>query len=309
MAFTYPPAAPSFDGDSLKIHRFLQNPTLVAKRVQDLLQRRYIADVLLSQRLSVQGGAVVYESGEPLGTDEHPRAVAPGSEFPLVSLGSGTPSVARTTKWGQDAEVTDEAIKRLGINPVNRGLTKLANQNVMHVDGLAMSAISSAVTTTKALPSVVKDMTAEQILTEVLTAKAQIVNLEEGYDPNTVALDAMSYAFIKAKFIAAGYLPREGAANAIKTGDFPTVEGMLWLPTPHGVPGEIVVADTEQLGGMADEDLGSPGYVRSSAPGTAPVEVKTIRKDENDMYRMRARRVTVPVVLEPRAALRLTGAV
>lgn len=308
MAYTYPPAAPSYDGDVLKVHRFLANPTLVAKRIQTLLQRRYIADVLLSQRLQVQGGAIVYETGEPLGTEEHPRAVAPGAEYSLVSIGGGTPSVARTTKWGQDAEVTDEAIKRLGVNPVNRGLTKLANQNVMRVDSLALSAISSAVTTTRALPTLVKDMTAEQILTEVLTAKAQVVDLEEGYDPDTVALDAMSYAFIKAKFIAAGYLPREGPANAIASGDFPKVEGMTWLPSPHGVPGEITVVDTEQLGGMADEDLGSPGYVRSSAPGTNPVEVKTIRDDDTDKYRMRARRVTVPVVLEPMAAIRLTGA-
>lgn len=308
MAYTYPPAAPSFDGDSLKIHRFLQNPTLVARRVQTLLTRRYIADVLLSQRLAVQGGAVVYESGEPIGTGEHPRAVAPGAEYPLVTLGSGTPSVARTTKWGQDAEVTDEAIKRLGVNPVNRGLTKLANQNVMHVDGLALSAIASAVTTTKALPAKVSEMTAEQLLTEVLTARAQVTGLEEGYDPNLVALDDMSYAFAKAKFIAAGYLPREGAANAITTGDFPKIEGMTWLPSPHALPGQILIADGEQLGGMADEDLGSPGYVRSTAPGTAPVEVKTLRKDETDKYRIRARRVTVPVILEPRAGIRLTGA-
>lgn len=305
--YTYPVGAPSYDGDTQKIHRFLSSPTQVAKRLQTLLDRKYVADLLLPQTFKVEGGAVVYETGEPLGTNAPPRAVAPGAEYPLVSVGGGTPSVAKTTKWGQDAEVTDESIKRLKINPVNRALLKLANQNVMHVDGLALSAVSSAVTRTKALGGSLAGLDAEQILTTALTAAAELVKLERGIAPNVAVVDPIAYAVIKAKFLAAGYLPREGAANALTTGDFPNVEGMVWVPSPHGITGEMIIADTTQLGGMADEDLGSPGYVRSSTPGTAPVEVKTMREDENDMYRLRARRVTVPVVLESDAAIRITG--
>ncbi|MEV5394492.1 hypothetical protein AB0K56_29615, partial [Nocardia farcinica] len=93
----------------------------------------------------------------------------------------------------------------------------------------------------------------------------------------------------------------------IYTGDFPQIAGLRFLPTPNlPVTGAAIVADTTQLGGMADEKLGGPGYV--SAGGSIPgVEVKTIRDDENDKYRLRSRRVTVPVVLEPRAAWKITG--
>ena len=65
--------------------------------------------------------------------------------------------------------------------------------------------------------------------------------------------------------------------------------------------------DSDQLGGMADEDLGGPGYVSAAGEGTAAVQVKVMRKDEEDKYRLRARRVTVPVVLEPGAARKITG--
>jgi hypothetical protein len=58
------------------------------------------------------------------------------------------------------------------------------------------------------------------------------------------------------------------------------------------------VLDSSQLGGMADEDLGGPGYVRAGGVG---VETKSIRDDDNDQNRIRARRVTVPIVLEPTA--------
>lgn len=308
MTTKYPPAAPTYSGDSLTIHRFLQNPAAVAARLRNILQQRYIADALLTARLDVQGGAITWESGEPLTTKEAPRAVAPGAEYPLVQIGDGTPQLAKTTKWGQDAEVTDEAIKRLKRNPVDRAFTKLANQNVKTVDSLALSVISSAVTSTRAASALWANATAEQILTDVMLAKADVTSLGEGFDPKVVALDDLTYAIAKAKFIAAGYLPREGAANAIATGDFPRVEGMTWLPSPNAQASTVLLADTDVLGGMADEELGGPGYVSASGPGTASVEVKSIRDDDNDQYRLRARRVTVPVVLEPLAAIEITGA-
>lgn len=309
MGYIYPPPAPTFSGDTLQIHRFLQTPAQVARRVQTLLMQRYIADVLLSQRLRVAGGAITYESGEPLGTEENPRAVAPGSEYSLVKIGEGTPSVAKTTKWGQDTEVTDESIARQLMSPVNRALGKLANQNVSHVDSVALSAIATAVTATQAATAqwTLAGTDAEVILTDALTARANLIKLNLGFDPNAVVLDDLTYAVVKAKFIAAGYLPREGSANAIASGDFPNVEGMVWMPTSNGFANTALIADRDQLGGMADEDLQSPGYAKASAPGTTGVEVKSIRKDDEDKYRLRARRVTVPVILEPAAARKITG--
>lgn len=301
--YTYPPAAPTLTGNSLEIHRLLQNPTLIARRLRTLLEQRYISDALLKGRFQVAGGAITYETGEPIGTDEHPRAVAPGGEYPLVNLSGGPASLAKTTKWGQDALVTDEAIKRLQRNPVDRAFTKLANQSVKNVDEVSLSAIASAVTTVTNMGAALAAADAEQILTAFMTAKAEIIALNEGYMPDTVALDDISHAVIMAKFIAAGYLPREAANGPIVSGDFPDLQGLTWLATPNiPVANTGLIADTEQLGGMADEELGGPGYVKVDGVG---VETKSIRDDEEDGYRLRARRVTVPVVLEPAAARRV----
>lgn len=307
MGVTYPAPAPSFNGDTLQIHRFLKDPGQVARRVRTLLDRRYIADALLKQRLQVVGGAITWESGDPIGTADAPRAVAPGAEYPLVSLTGGTPSVARTTKWGQDTEITDEAIARQKLQPVNTALRKLANQNVITVDSLTLSAVTTAITQTYAASALWAGATAEQILTDALRARATITSLGEGYDPDTVVLDDLTFASVKAKFIAAGYLPREDG-QALSGSAFPQVEGMVWLNTPNAPANTVIIADTEQLGGMADEDLQSPGYAAAAEPGTTGVEVKVIRDDEDDKYRARARRVTVPVVLEPQAGIRITGA-
>ncbi|MCB9377097.1 MAG: hypothetical protein H6515_14675 [Microthrixaceae bacterium] len=302
MPYTYPPSGPTLSGDAVTIHRMLANPTLVARRLRTLLEQRYIADAILKGRFQVFGGAIAYETGEPIGTAENPRAVAPGAEYPLVKLADGTLSIARTTKWGQDTEVTDEAIKRLLRSPVDRAFSRLANQSVKYVDGLAMSAVTTAVTATQNLGAALAAASADQILTAFLTGKANVIALNEGFDPDMVVLDDVSWAIVMAKFTAAGYLPRESGSTPILTGDFPQVMGMTWLATPNGVANTALVLDSEQLGGMADEDLGGPGYTKIDGIG---VETKSIRDDENDKYRLRARRVTVPVVLEPAAARKI----
>lgn len=303
--YTYPAPAPTFSGDVLQIHRLLKDPRLLARRLRTLLEQRYVSDALLKGRFIAEGGSITYESGESIFSGENPRAVAPGAGYPLVSLAGGPASVAKTTKWGQDTEIYDEAIARLKRNPVDRGLTKLANQNVKYVDSVTMSAVTSAVTNTANLGAAIASATAEQILTAFLTARANIRALNEGYEPDTVVMDDLSHAITMAKFIAAGYLPREAKDNQLMTGEFPQFEGFVWLATPNGIANTALVADTDQLGGMADEDLQSPGYVKADGIG---VEVKTSRlegSDDRDGYRLRARRVTVPVILEPNSARKI----
>lgn len=305
MSTTYPPAAPTISGDNVTISRFLQSPTLVARRLRTLLEQRYIADALLSGRFTANGGAVQYESGESIFAGEDPRAVPPGSEYPLVMLGNGTASLAKTVKWGQDALVTDESIARQQMNPVNRALTKLANQNVKYVDSVALAAVASAVTATQAAAATWATATAAQILNDALQARAAILALNEGYDPDTVVVDDARWAYAMSAFVAAGYTPREGNNSPALTGEFPTIAGMRWLSTPNlPTTGQALVLDSTQLGGMADEDLGGPGYVNAGGIG---VQAKTMRDDEDDQWRLRARRVTVPVVTEPAAARKIAG--
>jgi len=306
MAYTYPPAAPTLSGDVESINRFLKSPTLVQRRLRSLAEQRYIADAILTGRFTAEGGAILYETGEEITADEAPRAVAPGSEYPLVGLSTGTASLAKTVKWGQDALITDESIARRGMNPVNRALTKLVNENVAHVDSVALSAVASAVTQSTNAAADWSTATAAQILKDALLAKANVVALNQGYDPDVIVVDDINHAHALAAFVSAGYFARESNSdNPALTGDFPVVGGLLWLPSPNVVAADTaVVLDSEQLGGMADEQLGGPGYAGS---GPAGVESKVIRDDDNDQWKLRARRVTVPVVLEPAAAWKIAA--
>lgn len=306
MAYTYPAPSPTLSGDIESISRFLNSPTLIARRLRTLAEQRYIADSLLTGRFQVQGGAVLYETGETIFTQDNPRAVAPGAEYPLTSAATGTASMAKTVKWGQDTVITDESIARQRMQPVNKAFTKLVNQNVKYVDSVALSAIASAVTATQAAGASWSTATAKQILTDVATAKASILALNQGYDPDTVVLDDTTWAYAFAAFTSGGFLPRESdAANPLVTGSFPVIDGMRFLASPNlPTAGTVLVVDSQMLGGMADEDLGGPGYASAGGVG---VQAKTIRDDEDDAYRLRMRRVTVPIVVEPAAGRKITG--
>lgn len=307
MPYTYPPSGPTITGDLVSISRFLNNPTLVARRVRTLADQRYIADAILTGRYDGTGGAVEFETSDPLDSGEDPRAVNPGMEYPLVSPATGLASIARTVKWGQDALITDESVARRRGQPVDRALQKLVNRNVSYVDSVALAAVATAVTANAAgVNPLWSTATAAEILTDVALAKANILALNQGFTPDTVVVDDLHFAYAMAAFATAGLTARErDASNPILTGEFPVILGMRWLATPNiATAGTALVCDSTQLGGMADEDLGGPGYVNAGGVG---VQVKTMREDENDQWRVRARRVTVPVVQEPAAGRWITG--
>jgi hypothetical protein len=306
MPLLYPAASPTLAGDVLTINRFLNSPASVARRLRTIAEQRFIADAILTARLPVGGGAIEYETDEGIYADRNVGAIAPGAEYPLTTVGTGTASIASTVKWGEDTLVTDEAIKRQRMSPVERAMVKMVNQLVKHVDGIATSAVATAVSASQAAAAPWATATAEQIITDITTAVANIRSLNMGYEPDTVILDDLRWAYTMSKFIAAGLTPRESASTPLLTGEYPTILGLRYLATPNlPTAGQAIVLDSNNLGGMADEDLESPGYVRGQ--DGVGVEAKTMREDKNDRWRLRCRRVTVPVVLNPGAARKITG--
>jgi len=307
MPYTYPvPPANVTGGDTVEIHRLLKSPTLVARRIRTLLEQRYIADFLLQGRFTAQGGSILYETGEEIFTDDDPEAIAPGGGYPKTQASAGELATAKTTKWGQDIPVMDEAIARLGIDPVNRAFTKLVNRSVRFVDSAALGVIASRITATynvtgAGAPGAWTD--GDKIVEGVLLAKAAVTSLDESYDPNVIVLKDAQWAKAIARLNAEGLLPRE-AGNPLVTGVWPQALGLTWTKSNHTPTTDPLLVDNTQLGGMADEEIGGPGYVRDGGVG---VETKVIRKEETDSYLLRARRVTVPIVLEPNAGIKITN--
>lgn len=307
MGFLYPPTGPTLSGDVFTINRFLASPTMVLRRLRTLAEQRFLAEVILTGRIPASGGAIAYEMSESIYSDRSPSPVAPGGEYERALAAGGVAALAKVTKYGQDIRITDEAIGRQPAVTVNRSLTKLVNSCVNYVDTITLAAINAAVTQTQAAFAAWNTSTADPFL-DVMLAVAQVNDLTQGYDVDTIVLTSTLYARLVANQKVIGGLARESSNTVTANGEVQRLAGLVVRPVPASrMPAGVgaFVCDSQQLGSLGYEEIPSPEYA-----GNAATDIQTwVRRDGNatDSWLVRGRRPVVPIVQEPNAAVKLTG--
>lgn len=300
-SYTYPSATPVGDLTPAQIQAFLANQNAIARRIADITKLGFVGDFLLSQRLVANAGGVFYETGESAFAPEATEVVAPGAEYPNVLLPEGVIAGAAVQKRGLGTDITDEKIKQRGMSVVTGALSKLGNTVIRDVDSLAMAVIAAKVTSTFASASTWT--TAGKMVRALENVRQNRADLGMGYDLSTVVLSPDDWAGVLEILVDSGALPRESGNPAV-TGNLPrTVFGFTFATTPF-YTGAPLLVDREHLGGMADEDLESTDW---SSYGGSRVEAQRERITGKDKWTVRARRVTVPIVLEPLAGVTITG--
>ncbi|WP_188188047.1 phage major capsid protein [Nonomuraea sp. SYSU D8015] len=307
MPGTYPPAPPTLSGDLLTISRFLQQPTAIRRRLRTFTDLRFVSDQILTQRFRSSGGAVMYEVSEPIVNARPVESVPPGSTYPKDVPGTGTAAVAAVQKWGQAVDLTDEEIKRsvYAGDAVDRALRKVINSIIKQVDSVTISAVGSAITASGAATAAWNNATTAAILRDIELAKAAIIDLNQGYMPDTILLSSTKYAYMASDPNIANLRRRESTDNPVYTGKIDVIDDLAVVVAPlSALPSDDVwILDSKQLGGMADEAEVDPGYT----VGDMAVQVGTTRLDSRDAWELRGRRLTVPVVQEPGAGRKITG--
>jgi hypothetical protein len=304
---TYPAAAPTISGDTLSISRFLQNPTNIQRVLRTFRNLRFVSDQILTQRFRSNGGAVLYEQSEAFVSDRTVEAVSPGAEYPFASLPTGTAAIAAIVKWGQKTRLTDEEIARsaFGGQAIARSMQKVVNSIIRQVDAVSMSAIQSAAADT-ATTGIWDSATpaTRQPLADILLAVQRIEDRNQGFRPDTLVVSPKAYTYLMLNDTIATLRRREATDNPVYTGMIETVAGLTVLKTPS-LTTTALVLDSQQVGGMADEVDGAPGYTVADLA----VQIKSIRQEDLDAWDLQGRRKTVPIVQESGAVEEITGVV
>ncbi|MEU8040874.1 hypothetical protein [Streptosporangium sp. NPDC049078] len=306
-----PPGAPTLSGDLLTIHRMLQSPTLIRRRLRTIANMRFVADRILTQRFRSAGGAVLYEVSEPILNARPVEGVAPGSEYPRAVTAEGVAALAAVTKWGQSTRMTDERIKRQARpgDEVDRSLRKVVNTIISKVDSVAIAAVASAVTATVDADTYGGAWNGNnpQILRSIEVAKAKIADLDMGYMPDTILMSSTKYALMASDEKVAAVRRRESTDNPVYGGQIERIAGLVVVEAPASrLPTDDVwILDSRELGGMADESEVDPGYTVDEMA----VQVQSARIAQNDAWDLWGRRITVPVVQEPGAGIRITNTI
>lgn len=301
---TYP-SFPTLSGQKVTVDWLMNNPVVVHRVIRTLAEQRLIGDKLLTGRVDLTGsGSAIFGVSEGIFTNRPAERVAPNGEYPLTDDGPEVPAQANTDKWGLSTEVPQEFIARNRIDIVSRKIIKLTNQVIFGFDALVLSAVGSAVTNTQAASAAWNTANADPFL-DIMLAGAVSDTLNMGYDVNVVALSPTYFARAVAAAKIIDRMPREGDSSLVITGRMIQVAGVTFLKStnlPAGV--NVLVADATQLGSIATERLGGPGWTGS--PDT--IETKVEPMHGSDGFRIYARKVAVPMVQEPGAAVKLTGA-
>lgn len=310
--YQFPPAAPTLSGDVLSINRFLKDPLVVLRALRTLGDQMFISDRILTEQLWTESGSVEYETNETIYADRAPSPVAPGGEYPLTPISTGVASLTSVVKWGQDTLFEDESISRQKYPVVTRGLIKLGNSHVKTIDSLALSVVqSSIVNSTAAIAPWTGSGASPQILRDLMQTVANIIDLLQGYNPNAVLLSMQAFAQVCSDPQLMLMLSREypgiestPVRQGLDSKFAKQIGGLTFIASPN-IPasGSAIVLDTTLYGAFVDERLDAPGYVQDDRG----LQVKTMRNDDTDGWRVRARRITVPIVKEARAAWEISG--
>jgi hypothetical protein len=312
MPYAFPAAAPTLSGDLITISRFLADPVRIQRRLRDATDLRFVADQLLKDRQRASGGAALYDMTEPFISDRTVEAVSAGSEYPYANLATGTAGIAAVSKWGQKVFLSDEEVTRKSwpMSAVDRALTKVVTTIIKQVDTVAMAAIGTAITAEVATVGSWDNATPanRKPLDDILIGIQAIEDLNLGYRADTLVVSPKAYTYLMLSDAIAQLRKREDSTNPVYTGMIETVANLRVIKTPNlPVITRAWIIDSNSLGGMVDETATAPGY--AAYGGIAGVEVKSIRKDEQDGWDLQARRLTVPFVQEPGAGYEITGVV
>ncbi|KLO31588.1 hypothetical protein ABW16_01780 [Mycolicibacter heraklionensis] len=345
MTVLNPPGAPTGDlttQDIIAISRFLNDPTMLYRALRTIADQMYVSDKILKSQIYTDSGSILYEQIESIFAGRQPQAIEPGGEYPLAPIPTGPAQIASTVKWGLDTLIFDESIARQNWQPLQVSLVKLINSMVDTIDSVAMSAIVAAITQQQAAGANSITSTAPttkrywdgsgdaaaNILRDVMMGDQVLRKLKQGYVADTVLCDLETFALVFSDEALNARWAREDIGSSGVTA-MPVFEGLnssmagklagkLWLGSPN-LPTSpyAAVIDTKVFGGMADEKLPAPGYTGATTPGAdadggagagrSLVQTKSMREDSNDRWRVRARRITTPFIVEPLAAVEITG--
>lgn len=302
----FAPGSATINGQLITVDRLINNPVLIYRLLRTLVQQRLVGDKLLTGRVDLTGsGTAVYEIAESIFADMDDEVVGQLAEYPTSTDQPGTIAKADTVKRGLSTLISDELIARArvqGPDPVVRKLIKLANRIAFTFDALCLSAIATAVTQTQPASAVWSDNANANPLRDILLAAAQVDELNQGYVVDTAVCKPTAWAEVISAAKVLANTPRENGPVTI-TGNLVSIGGLNIRKStnlPSGV--DAMVADSTLLGSIARENLGG-GYQGDYGD----VESKRIRLDENDGWKIQARKVAVPMVQEPGAAVKITG--
>lgn len=134
----------SDDGPRLTVNQLVKSPTLVPKRIVNMVGQGFMVDSLLRQGPPIPGGSLIFSESEPLYADDGPMDVAEFGEIPLTTTQTGAIHVAKSVKKAMGFRISQESIDRNNFDKVSQDMVKLKNSFARTYEDVFLQALLAA---------------------------------------------------------------------------------------------------------------------------------------------------------------------
>jgi hypothetical protein len=289
------------------VKQYLKEPTLIRDSISALAADQFITESLFTQGYNAQGGAIKYmqeavkkyvEEGYDPGED---FSIAEGTEFHQVYQTEPAEVVERVKKYAIEGWITYEDEDRNQLGSLARLTQRMMNTMVQYFDSTALNMLATnSNVQLQAAGAGWYNKTNATVIDDIMQAADKLGDRTltggETYNANTLVMSRKTYSWLRRNVnIQAMFDSEEGPTNQDLRfgGQIASLAGIPLLVSPFMRDDMAFVLERGTIGGIADE-----------VPLTLlPIE----RVARFERIYVRAKRLTVAFLTDPKALCRITG--
>lgn len=282
------------DGPRLTVSMLLKSPTLIPKRILNMMDQQFLVDSVLRKGNDAPSGAVVYFQSTPLFSNDDPAVMDEFGEIPTTNGSLGTPLVARTVRRALGLRVSKTMVDRNNVDAINTQIVQIRNTMVRAWEDAFFSALVASASVQVVTTDVAWGATGSHIRQDVNAAKYLIKNAslgdidatadpqkkqKFGYVPDTLIISTETEMdFLDSDEVSKPYVGNIASENLQYTGTLPNKFLELDVVTSWRLsayaPSAAVVLQRNVVGGISDERplQATPMYGEGNGPNGGPTE-------------------------------------
>lgn len=129
------------DGPRLTVSQLVKSPTLIPKRILNMMDQEFLTDAVLRGASDAPGGSVLFHESTPLFSQDDPAILDEFGEIPTTNGSLGVPMVARVVRRALGLRVSKTMVDRNNVDAVNVQITQIRNTMVRAWEDALFSAI------------------------------------------------------------------------------------------------------------------------------------------------------------------------
>lgn len=282
------------DGPRLTVSTMLKSPTLIPKRILNMMDQQFLVDSVLRKGSDAPSGAVVYFQSTPLFSNDDPQVMDEFGEIPATNGSLGTPLVSRVVRRALGLRVSKTMVDRNNVDAVNVQIVQIRNTMVRAWEDAFFSALVANSHVQVLTTDAAWGATGSHIRQDVNGAKYLIKNASLGnIDPTTDTSHKQKFGyvadtliistetetdFLDSDEVSKPYVGNIADENLLYTGKLPNkflgLDVLVSWRLSAYAPNCAVVVQRNVIGGISDERplQATPMYGEGNGPNGGPTE-------------------------------------